>query len=148
VEFDAPLSVLFAGALVGALMVGMLRQWSILQRYYDAGNLRVWRLVVELGAFVGLRIPVGLCMAAIAIVLGRISLDFQGVLQVKLFEDLADHCQRSPLFPPRRGGHRSDRESAQRHKQGRGNPGLGLTVREEIVRPHPHQALEGGGTET
>ena len=39
---------------------------------------------MELGAFVGLRLPVGLCMAVIAIVLARISLDFQGVLQVEL----------------------------------------------------------------
>ena len=84
VQLDAPLSVLFVGALLGVLLVGVLRQLSILQRYYDGSNLRVWTLLVELGAFVGLRLPVGLCMAVIAIVLARISLDFQGVLQVEL----------------------------------------------------------------
>jgi hypothetical protein len=84
VELDAPLSVLFVGALLGALQVGVLRQLSILQRYYDGSNLHVWTLLVELGAFVGLRLPVGLCMAVIAIVLARISLYFQGVLQVEL----------------------------------------------------------------
>ncbi len=84
VRLNAPLSVLAIGALLGGLIVGALRQWAWFLRQYERGELS-WRAFArELGAFAVFRLPVGLCTAALAILLARISRWLQGVLRVEL----------------------------------------------------------------
>jgi hypothetical protein len=83
-RFDAPFIVLMLGALLGALLIGVLRTWMTLIQRRRAGTLTgsVW--AGEIFALTFLELPVSLLTAVLAMVLARISTDFQGVLRVEL----------------------------------------------------------------
>ena len=84
VSFQTPFSVLIAGALVGALLIGVLRTWTILLGIYKSGRLTsgvCFRLILALA---GLQLPVSLLVALLAIIFAKISTDFRGVLRIEL----------------------------------------------------------------
>src|SRR5262249_34705573 len=84
VSFDPPFLALILGALVGALLIGLLRTWMALLRTDGAGRLTPKVCCRHVLAFIGLQLPVSLLTALLAIILARISTDFRGVLRVEL----------------------------------------------------------------
>src|SRR5262249_41984487 len=84
VSFDAPFLALILGALVGALLIGLLRTWMALLRTDGAGRLTPKVCCRHVLAFIGLQLPVSVLTALLVIILARISTDFRGVLRVEL----------------------------------------------------------------
>lgn len=84
VRFEAPLVILLLGALAGAMIIGVLRTWLRLLRRWRAGELTGAATRREIFGLLTLELPVSMLTALLAMVIARISTDFQGVLRVEL----------------------------------------------------------------